>query len=97
MKINEIFKIGDIMESVDGRVPYLDRDNCQIINKTKNDDSVILYLKRNSDGEEGRAYLRVQDKFKNMAGKILNLAFVNEKMIGLTLNQLGDLEMGVEI
>jgi len=97
MKIKEIFAIGGITESIDGRSPFLDWNNCTIENKSMSKDSLILKLKRKSDGEEGISHLRVQDKFKSIESQLLNLAFANSKIIGLTLNNLSDLEIGLEI
>jgi hypothetical protein len=97
MKIKEIFKSTNISQSIGGLTIYLDRDNCQIVNKTKNEDSILLHLKRESDGEEGHAYLRVQDQFKNLSAKLLNWAFVSKNIIGLTLNQLEDFETNLDI
>lgn len=76
---------------------FLDRENCQIVNKTKNENSIILHIKRESDGEEGRAYLRVQDKFETISAQLLNWAFASESIVGLTLNQLDDLETNLSV
>lgn len=97
MKMKELFKIGDIMQSIDGRSEYLDRNNCVVKNKTKTEEAVILHLKRETDGEEGNAYLRVCEQFKSIATQLLRWAFSSDKIMGLTLNQLPDLETGIEI
>lgn len=97
MKVKELFKPTGISQSFSGTAIFLDRENCQIVNKTKNEDSVLLHLKRESDGEEGNAYLRAQDKFKTISSELLNWAFVSKNIIGLTLNQLDDLETNLEI
>lgn len=97
MKIRELFKSTGILQSFDGTAIFLDRENCQIINKTKNNDSILLHLKRESDGEEGRAYLRVQKKFESVAPQLLRWAFNSDSIIGLTLNQLDDLETNLNI
>ena len=96
MKIKEIFKPTAVSHSIKGLTEYLDRDNCKIVNKTKGEDFVLLHLKRNSDGEEGHSYLRVKDDFKNNTKEFIRWAFVSEKMIGLTLNQLDNLETNLE-
>ena len=96
MKVKELFKPVAVSHSIKGLTEYLDRDNCQIVNKTKGEGFVLLHLKRESDGEEGHAYLRVKDEFKNNNSEFLRWAFVSEKMIGLTLNQLDNLETNLE-
>ncbi|RJO61205.1 hypothetical protein C4544_03480 [candidate division WS5 bacterium] len=97
MKIKEIFRIGGIMQSIGGPTIYLDRDNCVVHNKTKNEDAIILRLKRESDGEEGNVYLRVQDKFKGIKDQLLNWAFTSSSIMGLTLNQLESLDTNLKI
>jgi hypothetical protein len=96
MKVKELFKSTAVSHSIKGLTEFLDRDNCQIINKTKGANFVLLQLKRKSDGEEGHAYLRVKDEFKNSTSEFLRWAFVSEKMMGLTLNQLDNLETNLE-
>lgn len=96
MKIKELFKSTNISQSIGGLATFLDRDNCQIVNKTKDEDFILLHLKRESDGEEGHAYLRVKDEFKNNTKEFLRWAFISEKMIGLTLSQLDNLETSLE-
>jgi len=97
MKINELFKVGNVLQSIDGKSAYLDRINCTVYNKSKNEDSIILRLRRESDGEEGTAYLRVKDKLKELESQLLNKVFVNEKVIGKTLNELEYLDTNLEI
>ncbi len=97
MKVRELFKPVNISQSIGGLSTFLDRENCQIENKTKSDGSIILHLKRESDGEEGRAHLKVRDEYKEMSPQLLRWAFINKNMVGLTLNQLDDLETGLTI
>lgn len=87
------------MHSTDGRSPYLDRDNCRVENKSKNskEDAVILKLKRESDGEEGKSYLRVQDRFESLSGQLLAWVFASKNIVGLTLNQLADFETNLSV
>jgi hypothetical protein len=96
MKVKELFQSVGITQSL-GRSDLLDRDNCQVENKTKNEDSVMILLKRKSDGVEGHAYLRVQDQFKSVAPQLLTWAFASDSIIGLTLNQLVELETNLNI
>ena len=91
MKIKDIFTIGGITESINGRTPFLDWHNCEIDNKSMSEDAVILLLKRKSDEEEGRSYLRVQEKFKSISNQLLKWAFTNPRIIGITLNDLNNL------
>jgi hypothetical protein len=95
MKVKELFKPTHTSHSIHGLVIFLDRENCQVVNKTKNEDSILLHLKRESDGEEGRTYLRVRDEFEDIASLLLKHIFANIKIIGLTLNQLDDFETGL--
>ena len=97
MKVKELFQSVSITQSFGGKTPLLDQDNCQVENKTKNENSVMLLLKRNSDKIEGHAYLRVQDQFKSIAPQLLKWAFANDSIMGLTLNQLVDLETNLDI
>lgn len=97
MKVSELFKQTRISESVSGAADFLDKENCKITNKTKTDDFVLIHLKRESDGKEGQAYLRVQDKFQVVRASLLNWAFTSRSLSGLTLNQLSELETNLDI
>lgn len=97
MRVRELYKSTGLTQSVGGTAIFLDRENCQIVNKTKNENSIVLHLKRESDGEEGRAHLRVKDEFESISPQLLNWAFASESVVGLTLNQLDDLETNLNI
>ncbi len=97
MRIRELFKSTGLTQSIGGTAIFLDRENCQIVNKTKNENSIVLHLKRESDGEEGQAHLRVQEKFETLSTQLLNWAFTSKSIVGLTLNQLDDLETNLSI
>lgn len=97
MRIEELFKSTGITQSFGGTAPRLDKENCQIVNKTKDENFILLHLKRAPDGAEGQAHLRVQEKFKNVSHQLLNWAFENGDIIGLTLNQLENLETNLKI
>jgi hypothetical protein len=97
MKVRDIFTIGGPDQSFNGRSEFLDQINCEIVGKTQREHAVLLQLKRQSDGEEGHAYLKVQDQFKDGTQKLLNWAFNSKEMIGLNLNQLRDLDVNLEI
>lgn len=97
MQVKELFKSTGISQSFGGTAVFLDKENCKIVNKTMNENSVLLHVKRESDGEEGRAYLRVQDQFQSLANQLLNWAFANDGIIGLALNELDDLETNLSV
>lgn len=97
MKVRELFKSTAVSQSIGGFAIFLDRENCQIVNKTKKENSIILHLKRESDGEEGRAHLRVKDELESISSHLLNWAFTSKSIIGLTLNQLDDFETNLSI
>lgn len=97
MRVRELFKSTGLTQSIGGTAIFLDRENCQIVNKSKNENSIILHLKRESDGEEGRAHLRVKDEFESISPQLLNWAFASESITGLTLNQLDDLETNLSV
>jgi hypothetical protein len=97
MKVKDLFKTTNISQSIGGLATFLDKGNCQITNKTRKDNAVALELKREIDGEEGHAYLRVQDQFETLSDQLLNWAFNNDSIIGLTLNELENTETNLEI
>lgn len=97
MKIKELFIVGDMIQSIGGTSEFLNRDTCQVENMTKNENAVVLHVKRQSDGEEGRVYLRVRSEFSIIANQLLNWAFTNSKIVGLTLNQLTEVETGLQV
>ena len=97
MRVKELFKQTGVSQSFVGTTVFLDRENCQIVNKTKNEDSILLHLKREVDGEEGHAYLRAQDQFKSIAAELLNWAFASEEIVGLTLNELDNIETNLSV
>ena len=97
MKFKDIFRIGGITQTIGGLVTFLDWDNCKVENKKQIDSAVVLIIKRESDGEEGHAYVRVQDQFKGVTDQLLKWVFVNGKIVGLTLNELNSIDTGLEI
>ena len=97
MKVKDLFKPVGITQSFNSLSTHLDSNNCQIDGKSKKDDYVLLKLKRTADGEEGHAYLRVQDQFKSLAIALLNWAFASDDIIGLTLNELEGFETNHEV
>jgi hypothetical protein len=95
MKISELYTIGEPSQSFDGRSEFLDWNNCKIEKMSINEDYVLLHLKRDSDGEEGSAYLRVKDYLKSRKAIFLGFAFTDSRLIGLTLNELRDFETNI--
>jgi formyltetrahydrofolate hydrolase len=99
MRINEIFTVGDILQSVGGVSELLNRDNCKIESKSKSKDesAVIFCMKRQFDGEVGSSYLRVREEFSEIANQLLTWALGNEKFDDLTLNELTESETDLQI
>lgn len=62
---------------------------------TLGENFVILNMKRDSDGEEGHAHVRVRDLFKTRERILLGLVFTNSKLLGLTLNEVNDFETSI--
>jgi hypothetical protein len=97
MKIKDIYRIGGIASIVNGAGEYLTEDDCQIVNKTNSSDSITLRLRRESDYMEGDSELKVLDEFKEIKDQLLHKVFSNPNIIGLTLAQLRNLDMDLEI
>ena len=97
MRVRELFKSGSLTQLIKGTTNSLDRENCQIVSKTRSENSIILNLRRESDGNSARARLKVRDKFETISNQLLNWAFNDDKITGLTLNQLDDLETNLSI
>lgn len=92
MYIREVFRIGGIIQAIGGTAPFLDWENCKIVNKVKNDYGLVLHLERASDGEAGTASLKLINKGADDKG-LLNRVFVSKNVMGLTLNQLSDFKI----
>lgn len=97
MRVRELFKFTGLTQLVSGTAIPLDRGNCQIVKKTKKENSIVLHLKRNLDEKEGKAYLKVRDKFETLSAQLLIWAFDSESIVGFTLNQLDDLETNLSV
>ena len=97
MKVKELFTISDFTQSVGGLSSFLTKDDCRIINKRKTENSIALTLKRESDGAEGTSHLKVRGEFQAEASRLLNWAFASKTIVGLTLNQLSELETDLSI
>lgn len=95
MKINELYTIGGPSQSFDGRSEFLNWDNCKIEKMSIKEDYVLLHLKRESDGEEGHAFLRVKEHLKSRKNIFLGFAFTDSRLLGLTLNELNNFETRV--
>ena len=98
MKFNEIFTASNTpSQSIGGLTPFLNREDCQVETKIKNENAVMLVMKRASDGEEGHVYIRVKEEFLDLSQALLTYAFNSSELIGLTLTQLDDLELPINI
>ncbi len=93
MYIRDVFDIGGVAGSTDGHSDFLDWHNCKISNKSlaNNGSYLYLHLIRESDGAEGRSSLKLKHDFADRKD-VINKIFVSEKIMGLTLNQLGDIK-----
>lgn len=96
MKVSELFEITDPSGYTNGSTPYLDRGDCKIVDRKKSEDSLVLYLKRASDGKDGRAHLRVREQFEKISIQLLEWAFASS-IVGLTIDQLNNLETDSEV
>jgi len=99
MKIKELFEISDPLGSYSGPDAFSGRDDCQIINisKREGEDRIVFTLKRNSDNTESSAYMTVRSEFNDRKDEIISRVQANKNLIGLTLNQLDNLETGINI
>ena len=97
MKVKDLFRVGDPIQSIGGIAEFLDHNNCTIVNKTKQDNAIILHIQRESDKNEGRAYLRVKSEFESVADQLLAWAYDESRVIGLTLNELRELDTNVNV
>ena len=92
--IRKLFDIGGVFSSVDGHSEFLDWDNCKIVHKTPREDCIILHLKRETDGMEGKSFVKVKPEFINRKD-LLNKFFINKEIMNYTLNQISDIQMTV--
>lgn len=97
MWVRELFNPMGVSQSFSGLTTFLDGDNCKIVNKTKQDEAVLLHLRREEDGVEGHAYMRPQKQFAPIAEQLLNWAFAEPKIVGLTVNELANLDTGLSV
>lgn len=88
MLVRDLFNPTGVSQSFSGLTVFLDHNNCQIINKTRQDKAVLLHLRRESDRVEGRAYMRVKKEYLELQGQLLNWAFNEPRIVGLTVNEL---------
>jgi hypothetical protein len=97
MKIRELFSVGDPTQSIDGAVEFLDHTNCVVENKRRDDNTLLLRLKRESDGREGDGRMKVRPEFKDAEEQLLGWAMNDARMIGLTLNDIEYLDTNISI
>jgi len=97
MKVRELFHVGTPPQAVVGATEFLDYNNCKVINKTKQERAVILLVRRDSDQREGNAYLRVKPQYNDIAEQLVSWAFADDRMIGLTLNEVDQLDTDIQV
>jgi len=90
MYFKDIFTIGEIFQSKSKTKADLDLDNCQITEKRMNNKSIILHIKRATDGKEANVFVRLKDEFKDSNKLDFKKLFASNKIIGLSLNQLNN-------
>jgi hypothetical protein len=62
MYFKDMFSIGEIFQSASRTKEDLDLDNCQITGKQMNNKSVILHVKRATDGKEANVFVKLKDE-----------------------------------
>ena len=97
MKVKDLFNVGEPPQAVVGTREFLNSTNCTVVNKTKQEEAVLLKVKRDQDGMEGNAYLRVLPQYREVAEQLVNWGFADGRMIGLTLNDIRYLDTNIEI
>lgn len=95
MRIKDLFNPIGVSQSFSGLTVFLDQNNCKVVNKTMQDGAVLLHLQRELDGVEGHAYVRVKKDHADFKDQLLKWAFNEPKIIGLTINELINLETGL--
>jgi uncharacterized hydantoinase/oxoprolinase family protein len=96
MKVKELFdRVGD--PSFVMGDPLFDREACTIksIAVDGSVDGAAIIILKDQSGTEWRAYLRVLKKFNKISSILLNWVQTNQDILGLTLNQLEDVETGL--
>ena len=96
MKVRELFKSTGLTQSIGGTAISLDRENCQIVKKTKGEFHRSPSQKRVRRKGRTSAF-EVKDEFETISAQLLNWAIINDKAIGFTLNQLADFETNLNI
>jgi hypothetical protein len=83
-----MFTVGEIMEmeDKDKKIKPLDGDDCKITGKALNKNKIILSMKRDADGSEGKVFVRLnEENLKDFPTSKKLLA--SKAVVGLTLNQ----------
>lgn len=95
MKFKEIFKSVGASGPI-SNFGLLDSNNCKIISRKMDKDSALLGLGKEDNIEIGHARVKVKTEFETKKNELLRWVFINEKILNLTLNQLQELETGLE-
>lgn len=88
MNIEDVFEVGEIMESEEKStsIKVLDGSDCVITGKMLNKNKVILHMQREVDGSEGNVFVRLKESHKDQfltSKKLL----ASKSVVGLTLNE----------
>lgn len=97
MKVKELFEISDIKPLIENEAHLLSKDNCCIVNFTKNieDKTITIQLERGAGKICGTAILRVRDEWGEVSNQLIEKIFYTEKPKYCTLNQLNELDINV--
>ena len=93
MFVKEVFTIGDIFQTASKTKADLDLDNCKIVSKMMNNKSVILHVKRLSDGKEANVFVKLKDDLEGDHKLDFKALFASKKIVGMSLNELKDIKI----
>ncbi len=97
MKVQNLFNRLGVGQSFSGVQVFLDHNSGKVTKVERKPDSVFLTLK-DSSGNEGHAFMRVQDRIKNLENRERLLKWASEaELIGLNLNEIEGLSVEIEL
>lgn len=97
MLVSELFNPVGLSQSFGGTADFLDNKNCKVVNKARQDSSVLLQMQRDEDSVEGYAYMRPRAEYAEVVDQLLKWAFHDPRILGLTLEELSSLETGLSV
>jgi hypothetical protein len=97
MKIKDIFRFGAISQVVGGTGEYLTDSNTVVVNKSKTERDILFHLRRESDGNEADIHFNVLPDYESISETLLNWAFTDDRMIGLSPSDIRDLDTNIQI